>query len=184
MPIRLLIALALVACSPMVYVHEVPNLVQVDPSIWRSGQITTQEGWEWIAQIAAARKVHVIKLNFDAEGTDTTAQKMGFDLLYVPVQPEGDVGLWDDLLDIWKGPDPAAIDKAEVQLAYCLAHPATDFCLVHCTHGQDRTGFVIGKHRVLHEGWSKDAAYKEMLDHNFHPELHGVHEAWENFKGP
>ena len=168
----------------MTYTHGVPNLAQVDNNIWRSGQITTEEGWAWIAQIAAGRKIHSIKLNFDTEGTYTLAQQLGFEVLYVPVQPENDVDLWDDLLDIWKGPDPDAIAKAEAQLSYCLARPATDICLAHCTHGQDRTGFLIGEHRVLHDGWTKDAAYQEMLAHHFHPELHGVHEAWESFKAP
>ncbi len=181
MVIRILVMLSIVACSPMVYTHGVPNLAQVDVSIWRGGQIQTQEGWDWIAKLAAGRKVHVIKLNFDTEGSDTLATKMGFDLLYVPVQPEGDVGVWDDFLDIWKSPDEANVAKGEAQLAYCKAHPDTDFCYGHCTHGQDRTGYLFGKHRVLHDGWSKDAAYKEMLEHHFHPELHGVHEAWENF---
>lgn len=182
--IAVALVLALAACSPMILIHGVPNLAQVDANIWRSGQITSQEGWDWIAKIANGRKVHVIKLNFDVEGSDALAQKMGFDVLYVPVQPEGDVDVLDDLRNVWKGPDPVEIDKAEVQIAYCLAHPTTDICLGHCTHGQDRTGFLFGKHRVLHEGWTKDRAYKEMLEHNFHPELHGVQEAWESFKVP
>jgi hypothetical protein len=180
----LLIVLVLAACSPTTFTHDVPNLAQVDANIWRSGQNTSQAGWNWITQIAAGRKVHVIKLNFDAEGSDTIAQKMGFDVLYVPVQPEGDVSIWDDLIDTWKSPDPVTIGKAEDQLAYCLAHSTTDVCLVHCTHGQDRTGLIIGEHRVLHDRWTKDAAYTEMLDHHFHPELHGVHETWESFKAP
>jgi protein tyrosine/serine phosphatase len=50
---------------------------------------------------------------------------------------------------------------------------------VHCTHGQDRTGLIIGLYR-LNEGWTKDAAYKEMLVHHFHSSLHGLHEYWEN----
>lgn len=179
-----LFVLMLVACSPMTYTHGVPNLTQVDANVWRSGQISSQEGWDWIAKVAAGRKVHVIKLNFDVEGSDALAQKMDFDVLYVPVQPEGDVDVLDDLRDTFKQPDPAAIAKAEDQIAYCLEHSATDLCLAHCTHGQDRTGFLIGEHRVLHDGWTKDRAYKEMLEHNFHPELHGVHEAWESFRAP
>ena len=53
---------ALVACSsisPMSYMHGVPNLDRVDDNIWRSGQITTQEGWNYIQQLAAGRHVHV-----------------------------------------------------------------------------------------------------------------------------
>ena len=182
---RSLLILLLASCSPTTFTHDVPNLAQVDRSIWRSGQITSQDGWDWIAKIAAGRKVHVIKLNFDVEGSDALAQAMGFDVLYVPVQPGGDVAIWDEFRSTpGKAPDPAAVAKAKTQLAYCLARPTTDLCLVHCTHGQDRTGLIIGEHRMLHDGWNKEAAYAEMLAHHFHPELHGVHEAWESFKGP
>ena len=40
--------------------------------------------------------------------------------------------------------------------------------LVHCKHGQDRTGVIIGLHRVLAEGWQPEHAYEEMLDRGFH----------------
>ena len=45
---------------------------------------------------------------------------------------------------------------------------------VHCAHGQDRTGMVIGLERVLIEGWEPADAYQEMLNHGFHPEFIGL----------
>jgi protein tyrosine/serine phosphatase len=45
---------------------------------------------------------------------------------------------------------------------------------VHCAHGQDRTGMVIGLERVLIENWEPADAYQEMLDHGFHPEFVGL----------
>lgn len=165
----------------MAYTHGIPNLAQVEANIYRGGQITTQEGWDYLKSLAGTRHVHVIKLNFDTEGSDALGAATGFDVQYVPIQPEGDQSLWDDFLSIWKTPDASHVDQAEAQLAYCQAHPTTDFCYGHCTHGQDRTGYVFGKHRVLHDGWTTDRAYAEMLAHHFHSELHGVHEAWEQF---
>jgi protein tyrosine/serine phosphatase len=50
--------------------------------------------------------------------------------------------------------------------------------LVHCTHGQDRTGLVVGVYRVKHDGWSKDKAWDEMVHHDFHQELVGLVEFW------
>ena len=178
------LVLVLTACSPMIYTHGVPNLTQVDTNIYRSGQITTQEGWSWIATIAHGRRVHVIKLNFDTEGSDKIATEMGFDVQYLPVQPEGDQSIWNDVESAFEGPDPVRIDQGLSTLRYCKQHENTDVCLGHCTHGQDRTGLLFGEHRVINDGWTKKAAYQEMLDHHFHPELHGVHEAWENFKSP
>lgn len=176
------VALALLGCSPMAYQHGVPNLAQVDANVWRSGQITTQEGWAYIAELAAGRRVHVIKLNFDSEGSDLLAVQQGFDLTTLAIEPRGDQDVWDDLRSAFTQPDPAIVAQADAFLANA-AGSSRDFYLVHCTHGQDRTGYIIGRHRVLHDGWSKDAAYREMLDHHFHSALHGVHEAWENFNG-
>lgn len=174
----------LVACSPMVYVHGVPNLDQVETNIWRGGQISSQEGWDYLAELAHGRRVHVIKLNFDHEGSDALGDAKGFDIHYLPIQPEGDQDVWDDLRSAFTGPDPAQVDEAETVLAHCLANPTTEICYGHCTHGQDRTGYVFGKHRVLHDHWTKARAYDEMLAHHFHSELHGVHEAWEQFQAP
>ena len=69
----IIVALLLAACSPMSYTHGVPNLAQVDSNVWRSGQITTQEGWDYIAKLANGRRVHVIKLNYIHEGSDGIA---------------------------------------------------------------------------------------------------------------
>ena len=40
---------------------------------------------------------------------------------------------------------------------------------VHCLHGEDRTGLVIGAYRMLVERWSFDRAYAEMIAHGHSP---------------
>jgi hypothetical protein len=50
---------------------------------------------------------------------------------------------------------------------------------VHCEHGQDRTGLAVGCFR-LSQGWSKDAAYAEMLVTGFHPALRGLQGRWDS----
>jgi len=179
----ILILAAVTACSPMIYTHGVPNLAAVDGDyIYRSGQISSQEGWDYLKQLAHGRKVHVIKLNFDAEGSDGPGAPLGFDLIYVPIQPEGDQDLATDVWDTFKIPDGANITAAKSVLLLCKQHPSTDMCVVHCTHGQDRTGEVVGEFRVDDDGWTKQRAYDEMRAHHYHPELHGLHERWENYQ--
>lgn len=41
--------------------------------------------------------------------------------------------------------------------------------LIHCNHGEDRTGMVVGLYRVFIEGLAPSTAYQEMLNHGFHP---------------
>jgi hypothetical protein len=176
-----LLVVSIAACSPMRYAGGVPNLDKVDDNVYRSGQITTAEGWDTIAKLAAGRRVLVVKLNFDAEGSDQIAVARGFTVLDAPIQPEGDRDVFDDIADEFKRPDEATVAAALAVLAAAATTRATDFYLVHCTHGQDRTGYVVGRHRVQHEGWTKLAAYKEMRAHLFHWELVGLSVAWAEF---
>lgn len=50
---------------------------------------------------------------------------------------------------------------------------------IHCEHGEDRTGLVVGCFR-LSQGWTKDDAYAEMLAHYFHPLLQGLQGRWNS----
>ena len=42
---------------------------------------------------------------------------------------------------------------------------------IHCTHGQDRTGLIMGLYRIFVDKWSSGNAYDEMLKIGFHPEF-------------
>jgi tyrosine-protein phosphatase SIW14 len=54
---------------------------------------------------------------------------------------------------------------------------------VHCAHGQDRTGLVIGLERVIDEGWTPKAAHDEMLQLGFHPLFEGLNHYFEQKTG-
>jgi protein tyrosine/serine phosphatase len=54
---------------------------------------------------------------------------------------------------------------------------------VHCKHGQDRTGLVIGLERVLIEGWTPQTAHDEMVRIGFHTEFLGLEEYFERKTG-
>lgn len=159
---------ALCACSPTFYVHDVPNWRTVEPGVFRSGQPTTLAEWRWIR---AQGVRHVLKLNYNREGSDALATRAGLDVHVLSIPPGG-------VLDVFTLPDASTLDDAERLLAG--ARPG-DGWLVHCTHGQDRTGLVVGRLRVLRDGWTKAKAYDEMRADGFHPELHGLHESWERF---
>jgi protein tyrosine/serine phosphatase len=165
------LVLLICGCSPTVYNHGVPNLVQVDPGLWRSGQPTTVAQWQYLKSLGITQ---VVKLNFESEGSDSGAIAVGMSVKYLSIQPEGGVPL-EDIANTFVRPDPERLLEAEQTIE------AGGGVLVHCTHGQDRTGLVIGRYRVLHNHWTKDAAYAEMLRNNFHPALHGLHESWEEF---
>jgi protein tyrosine/serine phosphatase len=166
------LSMLFLACSPTVYIHGVPNLVKVHEGLYRSGQITTLDGWKYVASLGITR---VVKLNFDEEGSDKDAEKIGLIVYSLPIEPRGDQDLFDNIANTFVHPDIVNVKRAEeiIKLGGGV--------LVHCTHGQDRTGYIVGRHRVLFNKWSTNDAYTEMLRNNFHPLLHGLHEGWEKF---
>ena len=39
--------------------------------------------------------------------------------------------------------------------------------LVHCKHGQNRTGLISAMYRIVYDGWSREEAMAEMLEGGF-----------------
>jgi tyrosine-protein phosphatase SIW14 len=54
---------------------------------------------------------------------------------------------------------------------------------IHCYHGQDRTGLILGLYRVLAEDWKPSDAYDEMLEYNFHPKYHALDQYFRDRTG-
>jgi tyrosine-protein phosphatase SIW14 len=151
----LLVAVSMGAgCTAMKYTHGIPNLVEVAPGIWRGGQ-PTDEGWKYLRQELGV--TNVVKLNL---GKDTCAEAMGMKVTYVPIS------YWQSVFR----PTREQIDQAVGSITSCS--------YIHCTHGQDRTGLVIGEYRVKVDGWSRSRAFQEMLDKDFHRSLVGLWWFW------
>lgn len=68
----------------------------------------------------------------------------------------------------------AAPTPKEVQTFLRLVdNPRTRPVFVHCAHGSDRTGCLVGVYRVTHDGWTYARALQEMRRYWFNP--HYVH---------
>ena len=66
-------------------------------------------------------------------------------------------------------------DGAKVVEAMRDLRAASGPVLVHCHHGADRTGLIVALWRILVEGWSKEAAKRELVEGGF-----GYHAIWRN----
>lgn len=66
----------------------------------------------------------------------------------------------------------------EVLTLLALAKEAGIPVYIHCQFGRDRTGYMIGRHRMSQEGgsWDKEKAWKEMLAYGFDKRLKHLYE--------
>ena len=62
-------------------------------------------------------------------------------------------------------------DRDIVAVLKIITNPANQPILVHCAHGADRTGLMMASYRMIVQGWTKEAARKEMKEggYEFHP---------------
>ncbi len=72
---------------------------------------------------------------------------------------------------------PSEADMNRIQSI--LNDPHLQPVFVHCQHGQDRTGLVVGLHRVFSEHVSPTDAKAEMIQFGFHEILLGLNHYFE-----
>lgn len=169
--IRLLsLVLLLSGCaslSPMVYTHGLPNFEEVETGLYRTG-CPTREGWDYLRNVKHVRTY--LKLTFEDECAAGYAESIGIKVIRIEIPP----GHFSDLM---QGPTQDQLH----QIALILADEALRPMAYGCLHDQDRGGIATGVLRLQH-GWSKAAAYAEMIAHHFHAALYGLQHAWENYQ--
>jgi len=151
--------LSLSGCASVAPPHGIPNFSQVTTGVWRGGQ-PTAAGWEYLKSLGVKWDV---KLNSEHEASDDGAKANGIEVIYLPIT----------LVQQTIGKPKATTLNAAVS---ALERTGT---FVHCQHGQDRVGLVVGAYRVKVEHWTKIAAYQEMQAHGFHPMLRGLYWSWQ-----
>lgn len=131
-----------------------PNLIQVTDQIYRSGRPGNGD-------LAELKKDQGIRTVIDLEDSNQViqqeekeAEQLGLKFVTSPMS--------------WAiRPKDAEVD----QLLNILRDEKNLPILVHCRHGEDRTGLIIGLYRVEVQGWTPEAAYQEMLKLGFHRQL-------------
>jgi tyrosine-protein phosphatase SIW14 len=133
---------------------DIPNLRTVENGIYRSGR-PTKVG---IAKLRQEMKIQTIinleDTSYAVENERTWANSLGIKFLSFP-------------MNSMTKPN----DEDVKAILAAINDPDLQPVLVHCHHGEDRTGLIIGLHRVFTNGWASEAAYQEMMDLGFHPIL-------------
>ena len=76
-------------------------------------------------------------------------------------------------------PNDAEVNQIEAIMGDHSRRPI----FVHCQHGEDRTGLIVGLYRVESEHWSPAAAYHEMIAKGFHKILFFLNHYYEERTG-
>jgi tyrosine-protein phosphatase SIW14 len=145
--------------------NPIPNFVNVEPGLYRGGT----PGAAGIAELQALGVRTIVNLD-DRSGPNreelAEATAAGIREIQVPMS-----GFF--------APSNARANRA---LA-ALEDPSLRPVFVHCAHGQDRTGLIMGLYRVEAEKWAPAQAYAEMLQLGFHPLLFPLNHYFEERTG-
>ncbi len=68
-----------------------------------------------------------------------------------------------------------AVSDKEVIDVLALIRTSEKPILVHCMHGADRTGLMMGMYRIVEQGWTKEEALAELQNGGY-----GFHSVWTN----
>jgi protein tyrosine phosphatase (PTP) superfamily phosphohydrolase (DUF442 family) len=125
----------------------VPNLHKVSDTLYRSAQPTAQ-GMKNLKRMGIITVVNL--RSFHSDRSEIGKIGLGYEHIHMKAwHPERE--------DI-------------VRFLRIATDPERTPVLVHCLHGADRTGTMSAVYRIVVQGWSKEAAVREMTEggYNFH----------------
>ncbi|MBI4358492.1 MAG: dual specificity protein phosphatase family protein [Candidatus Omnitrophica bacterium] len=131
------------------------NFHEAAPGVYRSGLIS-EEASPYLKELGIKTVVSFDNNKHRAKAEEERLRRLGIDLIPIP---------WSG----WDYPDDEVISKV-IEL---IESPERRPILVHCKHGQERTGVVIASWRIAKQGWQAEKAYQEMKAHGFRPFQYG-----------
>lgn len=137
-------------------IEDLPNFHEVHPFLYRSGE-PTKKGLQQLKDMGFTT---LIDLRAPSEQKfDEKEAASELDLKYIR------------LVMTSAAPTKKQIDTMLDEIKKAQSDPSNGKVLVHCAHGSDRTGCMIGIWRVTQEGWNYDDTYKEMRKYWFTPKF-------------
>jgi len=135
-----------------------PNFSEVAPGIYR-GAAPTAEGFKTLESLKVKTIIDLRIERKPAQQEKVTSEAKGFS--------------WINLRMGREAPTKEQVDTLLETLAKAPKEPV----YVHCQHGADRTGCMIGIYRVQVQGWTFDETWKEMRKFGFKTYLDELKEA-------
>jgi tyrosine-protein phosphatase SIW14 len=162
-----LMAVAFSSCFSVFALADVPAPAVVPPNFHAVSTGVYRGGAPGDGGIAYLQSLQ-IKSDLDLEGTRFWAilpEKQDADAVGIQYYSYPLLSLPGILGDV----QPDLNDTEMNTILALIASPAAQPIYVHCEKGDDRTGLVIGLHRVVNEQWTPADAWAEMLEYGYHP---------------
>jgi protein tyrosine/serine phosphatase len=138
---------------------------QVTPFLYR-GARPTPEGLQALAAMHIKTDLNIEDDSQAVAAEEVTAKQLGMQYISIPLS-----GFFA----------PSDADMARI---FKVIHEPSNYPIfLHCKHGEDRTGLVVGLYRYNDEHWTAQDAYSEMLAHGFHPLLLGLNHYFKEKTG-
>lgn len=130
----------------------VPNLHLVAPGVYRGAQ-PSAAGMRELEKLGIKLVINLRAFNDDEDEVAGTALRRA-----------------DVSFKTWH-----AEDEDVARFLKLIADPANQPVYIHCLHGADRTGTMCAIYRMAVQGWSSEAAIREMIHGGFN-----YHAIWSN----
>jgi len=134
--------------TPHVSEHDLPNFHVVTPTLLR-GAAPTPEGLVSLQKMGVKTVIDLRIAPKTVAKEHAQLDQMGVHFINLPMSGE-----------------PPTEKQIQTFLA-TIKDPAQQPVFVHCQHGADRTGTMLGIYRETVDGWSYDQTYKEMRKYGF-----------------
>lgn len=133
------------------------NLYKVTSGVYRGSTPETAADFDRLRQMGIKTVLNLRRFDRNAIAREQQAlTARGIRHVHMPIRyfPRGD----------------NSIDHAVNVLSDTTLQPV----YVHCKHGHDRCGTVVGLYKIRHHGWSAEAAYRDMRQYGFNQRLGGL----------
>lgn len=136
---------------------EILRFRQVDDGVFRSSELGEESDVETLVNHGIRTVINIRTSSKNVERERPWMERAGIRYLTIPVS------------SIF-----APSKKKMTEIFEVLRNPENHPILLHCQHGKDRTGLIMGLYRVHYQQWTRDEAYAEMREIGFDPRLLGL----------
>lgn len=143
-------ALCLGPASGRADTPDLPNFHPVSPGIYR-GAAPSEAGLRKLRAMGVRTVIDLRIAPKTVRKEKAQAEALGLKFVNLPMSGEP--------------PTQAQVDALLATLRTAQTEPV----FVHCQHGADRTGCMLGIYRETIQGWDYDKAYQEMRRYGFKP---------------